>query len=354
MPYNRRFILLALLLCLVLSAVPAFAQSNRINLNNNFGSGNEIWSIQGEPSLVMNGFDLTPTSLTLPVIIENVSIDIYIANALDVAEAVVYADANGGSPQDATLIASTQLVFTGQGRFTATFPTPVITDSPIVWIGFYMPVGTQFLSDRQGRSVLTYWAWTPDALFDLRRLSNAQILGPSDGSAPVNLNIGGVARITATARSANGVVVDNFYRQFDQTATDDLSYLINYAGCPGLFKDEGDLRYPYNGSISPGCIEVESWNAPRSPTGFFRKSNSRGSVFDVAFYNERGLTYPNEIPYPVTHCIPADSADLDTAVMGVAWGVPRQWELLPTQRFRNLICAELPRGGGISYFVPVS
>ncbi|MEO0563020.1 MAG: hypothetical protein AAF125_13010, partial [Chloroflexota bacterium] len=61
----RRFTLaITVSLFLAVLAIPASSQ-NRVFLNNNAGINNSIWEIQGEPTLIMNGFDLTPTSLRL-------------------------------------------------------------------------------------------------------------------------------------------------------------------------------------------------------------------------------------------------------------------------------------------------
>ena len=48
---------------LTLAIQPAMAQSSGISiaLNNNAGSRSSVWFVQGEPTLIMNGFDLTPT-----------------------------------------------------------------------------------------------------------------------------------------------------------------------------------------------------------------------------------------------------------------------------------------------------
>lgn len=352
--YRKAIFALTLSLLFVLIAMPASAQiGNRIILSNNAGLNSSIWVIQGEPTLVMNGFDLTPTPLQLPVVIENINIDIFAAVPNELVDVVVYEDSNGGSPQDATLVASTQTTIPAAGVFTVEFPAPVVVNSPIVWIGFYLPVGTQFRADRQGSSVLTYWGWTPENRFDLRDLSSAQIFGPSDGSSPVNINLGGIARIRAEAVTANTTVTEAFFNESQNAIpTDNLSYLINYSDCPTLFKDESDVTITYGNTLSSYCREVESWNAPTPPTGYTRRTNSRNIVYDLAFFTDKGEVITGTLPYPVTHCVTPALEEQEFAVIGVAYGSPRRWELLPSERFGNLVCAEVPRGGSLSYFTP--
>jgi hypothetical protein len=54
----------------------------------------------------------------------------------------------------------------------------------------------------------------------------------------------------------------------------------------------------------------------------------------------------------VSHCIQANAEDIDRAVIGLAYGSPRVFEILPTLRVGNMICAEVWRSGGLSYLVP--
>ncbi len=345
---------LTLTLLLTLLVVPTLSQdANRIALDINAGIQSSIWQIQGEPTLVMNGFDLIPTPLRFPVVIENITIDIFVPQANELVDVVVYQDPNGGSPVDAELVATTQVTIRERGEFTVQFPEPVIVDASVVWIGFKMPVGMEFRADRQGSSVLTYWAWTPDSRFDLRDLSTAQVFGPSDGTSPVNIALGGVARIRAEALTADAVLTDNFFAGLDQEIPlNPLDFLINYSGCPTLFKDESDITISNDNRISSTCREVESWNAPRSPSGLIRRTNARGVVYDVAFFDSNGNVISEELPFPVTHCVTPALDEQPEAVVGLAYGAPRRWELLPSERFDNLVCAEIRRGGGISYFTP--
>lgn len=349
---NRQYALWGMLIILLGLTTPLLAQDNRIILNNNVGTGNALWEIQGERTLVMNGFDLVPTPLQLPVVIENININVFRADPFQLVDVVVYADPNGGSPVDATLVATTKTAFPEQGIATVNFERPVIVESAIVWIGFYMPVGTTFYSDTQGTSVLTYWAWTPDGEFDLSNLGSAQVFGPSDGSVPVNLALGGVARIGAEARTATTSITETYFDRQELAAADPFAYLINYNGCPTLFKDESDVVITYGSQISSTCRELESWHAPRVPSGYTRRTNDRGVVYDLAFYNEFGDIIIGELPEPITHCVTPAINEIDSAVIGIAYGVPRRWEFLPSEKFGVLLCAEVNRGGSVSYFTP--
>jgi hypothetical protein len=87
--------------------------------------------------------------------------------------------------------------------------------------------------------------------------------------------------------------------------------------------------------------------APPSPEGYSR----RGMLYDIyAFGIQSSGTV--RMPFPVTHCIRPGEADLNQAVFGLGYGAPRQWEILPTVRFGEVICAEVSYTGFVSYFVP--
>jgi hypothetical protein len=74
--------------------------------------------------------------------------------------------------------------------------------------------------------------------------------------------------------------------------------------------------------------------------------------YDITFYNDKGQPISDPLTIPVTHCIQANPADLDRAIVGIASGSPRSFKILPTLRVGNLVCAEIDHSGGISYFVP--
>ncbi len=200
-------VILLIVLCVIGIAAPASAGTTV--LSNNSGSASAPWQINGEPSLVITGFDLNSLGIQRPAVIDKISIVVQTPVPGGAVTAVVYQDANGGSPSDATLAGSQQVDITQAGTFTVTLAAPITVNQPVVWIGFYLPVGFSFLADTSGTSVLTYWAWTPGGTFDLNTLSSAQVLGPSDGTAPVNLNLNGKARITAEITGARSSVVNS-------------------------------------------------------------------------------------------------------------------------------------------------
>ncbi|MEO1665262.1 MAG: hypothetical protein AAFU54_11530 [Chloroflexota bacterium] len=347
---------LVVLSLMVVMAIPLNAQAGQIRLDNNRGLDNDVWRIEGERTVVLNGFDLTPTSLQLPVVIESVTIQVESPVPNGLADAVVYQDPNGGSPADAQLVGLQQVSITQPGVFVAQFQEPVIVTAPVVWVGFNLPVGLEFLADTQGSSVLTYWAWSPGTTFNLLSLSNATILGPSDGSDPVNLDIGGVARITAFARSAN-VPADTspsllnsegFVEDADRAA----AFLSNYNNCSGLFFDNGDIDITYQSAIGGSCTEQEIWRAPIAPAGFNLRGRDGFTIYDVTFFDDEGDVISGPLLLPVTHCLAPPEGVREQAVIGVAYGTPRRWDLLETQVFGNLACAEIPRGGNIGYLTP--
>jgi hypothetical protein len=357
-------------------------------LSDNSGSGTAVSFVSGEQTLVMNGFDLTPLALQLPAVIDKVSIAVDTPVAGQPVTAVVYQDANGGSPVDAVKIGQQSVDITSAGTFTATFKPPVLVTQPVVWIGFYLPPGFKFISDTSGTSVLTYWAWTPGSTFDLNSLSSAQVLGPSDGTAPVNINLGGKAMITAeisTDRDADLIpdTTDNCDTVYNPSQADsnndgvgnacdqtnptgpeasatapgnpqvvgtnvaNVSVLQAYGSCANVSWDTADVTVSWQGGVNPVCQTVPTWEAPGSPPGFER----RGTLYDITFYKPGGSVASDRLEISVTHCIAPPAEDIDRAVIGVAWGTPRVWQIQTTERFGNLICAELWRGGNLSYFV---
>lgn len=325
-------------------------------LTNNSGTDSSIWYVSGEQTLVMNGFDLTPLGLQLPATIDRVSIAVDTAVPGTLIDVVVYQDGNGGSPVDAVLVGQKQVDITQAGVFTVVFDTPLQITQPVVWVGFYLPVDFKFLADKSGSSVLTYWGWTPSARFDLAQLSSASVFGPADGSAPVNLNMNGIARITAEITGAAGSsdataqTIDpatGLITQVSAPVPAEISVMRQYAGCETLQWDTEDVGITLKDSIDLICKEIWPGFAPASPAGYTRMQ----LLYDLTIYTDEGV-FAGELSAPVTHCIEANPADIDRAVVGIAYGTPRKWEILPSVRFGNVVCAEVKRGGGLSYFVP--
>jgi hypothetical protein len=331
--------------CLLMCVLLPVQAGDRV-LTINSGADSATWFISGESSLVMNGFDLVTQGIALPTVIDRVSLSVAASVAAPI-DLVIYEDANGGSPRDARLLSRTQVTITQAGVFTATLPTPVTVTQRAVWIGFYLPVDFRFLADRSGTSVLTYWAWTPGGTFDLANLSSAQVFGPADGSAPVNINMNGRARITAELVTG-GTSAAAAPSQPANAITGDPAVLASLPLCSNLLYDTADEFVTYEDRVNVHCNTVASFQAPPAPAGY----QQRGLLYDVYFFKQDGFVANGRLSYALTHCIRPDGADIDRAVVGLAYGSPRQWRILPTARFGDLVCAEVQYGGSLSYFIP--
>ena len=340
---RHRLALFCAVALLVLAATTAISAGEQtISINGN--AQNATWFVSGEASLILNGFDLSRFSVALPATIDQVNIAVDRAVPGQSIDVVVYQDANGGSPVDASLAGRTTVDITGPGVFTATFAQPIAVNQAAIWAGFYLPVDFQFLADTSGTSVLTWWAWTPGGRFDVANLASASVLGPADGTAPVNINMNGIARITlgVTGSGGSGTVSP-------QTVggAADMSVMATYPACQALLWDTADERISLEDEVNLHCTEVTTAYAPSNPLGYVR----RGALYDVIMFKPGGVV-PQRLNAGVTHCIRPAAEDLSSAVIGVTVGAPRTWRLLPTQRFGDLVCAEVFRVGNISYFVP--
>src|SRR5664279_3371702 len=144
-----------LLAFLLIGLVFPVSAGNQV-LSNNSGNGNAPWHVSGEASLVITGFDLNALGIQRPAVIDKLSISVVTPVPASPVTVVVYQDANGGSPVDSTLAGSQQVNITSAGTFTVTLTTPITITQPVVWVGFYLPVGFAFNADTSGTSVLTY------------------------------------------------------------------------------------------------------------------------------------------------------------------------------------------------------
>lgn len=351
MTKTGKLTLLGITLLMILSTLSVNAGD--ILLNNNTGTTNVEWFITGEYSLVMNGFSL---NTALPAAIEKVSLSVASPTPGIPVNIVIYQDANGGSPVDAVLVSQAEVDITQPGLFTYTFETPVIITQPVVWIGFYLPVDFRFFGDNSGQSVLTYWAWSAGKRFDLAALSSAEVLGPADGTAPVNINMRGIARITAEARSATSaeatqeaVPAPAGISQVVGSAPSSLiPPLQPYEFCSPVLIDTDDVSITLQEKVRFYCSVMFEGFSPTDPPGYER----RGFLYDVFVF---GATVSStKLPAYVTHCIRPAPEDLNTAVIGIAQGTPRTWQILPSQRYEDLVCAELIEIGFLSYFVPTA
>lgn len=335
---------LALLLIFGMNTAPAAAGETILSVNS--GSGNTVWYITGEASLVMNGFDLRVPNVAVPAVIDAVTINVAAPVPSVPSTLVIYQDATSGSPSDAQLVYSAQVTINTAGSYRYVLPAPVTVTQPAVWIGFYLPVGFEFYADTSGSSVLTYWAWTPSGVFDLNNLSSAAVLGPADGSAPANINMGGKARISAEITGASS---GGYASQTVGAADANLLVMQPYPICMNLLWDTQDETVSYRDAVNLHCqLITNTAFVPLNPPGYVR----RGETFDIAIYFNDGYAVSTRLDISVTHCVRPAAEHLETAVLGNAYGIPRAWHVLPTQRFGDMICAEIFYGGQIAYFTP--
>jgi len=355
-------------LCLAFLSSAHSVQAQAI-ISNNKGAESKTWTVINEPTLVMNGFDLSQVTTVFPVTISAASIEIDRAVPGQPVSVLIYEDSNGGSPVDARIVQKTDTTIDTVGNITVPLAQAVDVNSPVVWVGFYLPIGTRFRSDQQGTSLLTYWAWNPDGLLDLINLGAAQVLGPSDGSDPVQINLGGIARINLTATSAggrallpNGQALTVGRQVTAPEGVVDTSPLRPYTTCNSeLFYDQADIDALLSsnsfslvcsaqyGAYASGTIDNEEL-IDTQLTGLER----RGILYHVTGYGNFQIdpAQPQRLRVPVTHCLRVPVTDAQQAVLGVAYGVPQAWEILPSVHYNDLVCAELTHTGPISYFVP--
>lgn len=362
MPANLKKIFLTisfLFVVIVLGAFPAAAGDTL--LSNNIGNGNAVFFIEGEPSVVINGFDLTPLGVHLPVALDTVSIAVDTPAPGSGIDLLVYQDPNGGSPVDATLVHRQTVFLERIGVNRIELSEAAIITAPVVWVGFNLPVGFKFLSDTSGASLLTYWAWTTGGTFDVAALSSAGVLGPGDGSAPVNIAMNGIARISAELRTANYeeiTVSVPLGRQVLNDSVQDTSIMQPYANCGTLLFDPEDIEISAQSSFTLDCVVHSDFHAP-SPLAQPQNQNLEllriGALYKLSTYiqeDQRVAGSGTTLPVPVTHCMQVEEGDLERAVIGEVRGGPEKWHILPSVRFNNIVCAEVTVANYIAYFVP--
>ena len=350
---------IALVAVLLLRPNPSAAGD--IILTHNRGGENAVFFVNDEPSLVINGFDLSPHTTRFPIALDAVSISVDRPAPGSHIDLVVYQDANGGSPVDASLVhrQSVQINRSGVQRFILN-EAAIITE-PVAWVGFYLPVGFRFHADTSGPSVLTYWAWAPGGTFPLDNLASAPVLGPGDGTEPVSIDMQGVARITAELRPlfhqemASDAVLGN---QLIAEGEQDTSLLQGYPHCGGLLFDPEDIAITSRASFTVHCGVASEFEAPTEivhPDGHFLDLQRAGHLYKLeAQIPQDQLVHGavNVMPVPVTHCIQIQAGDLEQAVIAEARGIPERWHALPSVRFEDVVCAEITTASYLSYFLP--
>ncbi len=362
---SRAITLMSILICSALLIVAPVAAGDTL-LSNNRGITNAIFHISGEPSAVINGFDLTPLGLQLPVALDAVRISVEKPVPGASAELLVYQDGNGGSPVDATLVHRQPVFLSQTGLNRIALSQAAIITEPVVWVGFNLPVGFEFHADASGPSVLTYWAWTPGGSFDLSSLASAAVLGPGDGTAPVNIAMNGIARITAELRTAEtGETAEDapLGRQIRATVAQDTSIMQPYGACPQLLFDPEDIRITANNAFSLDCAIEDGFHAPAPVQHMGDQSVAvyrKGPLYKLTARIPQQLQTAGAVqtlPEPVTHCLLVPEEDRDMATIGEirARHQPtndiERWNILPTVRFGDLICAEVTVANYLSYFL---
>lgn len=342
------------------------AQAGTLTLSNNAGTTSAPFFIEGEPTLVMNGFDLAVQNLTTGVVMDRVTIAVQQAVPDTPIQVVIYEDTNGGSPQDAVLAYQTSVVIQTPGTAFIDLPDPITLTAPIVWVGFYLPPGFRFFADESGSSVLTYWAWTPGTTFDLSNLTTAAVFGPADGSEPVNVNQNGLARITAEVTPINaesfadgtipggapvGIQIDG--------GEQSLALLQQYPFCgerliydPQDVEITGRLQFTTHCRADVGLFQPGSFINQEDLPATVPTYERRGFFYEVFVNGDTQPDSSEELLIPVTHCLRPEQGEINTALVGIAYGAPREWKMLPTVRYGEWVCAEVTHAGFISYFVP--
>ena len=364
---NRLGLLITLFfLAFTIAALPVAAEDAL--LSNNSGAENAVFYIQDEPSLVINGFDLTPVGVQLPTAIIAVSISVDAPVPGSFIQLVIYQDANGGSPVDATLVYRQPVSLDAAGVNRVVLDKPALITEPVVWVGFYLPIDFRFHADQSGSSVLTYWAWTPGGSFDLASLASAEVLGPGDGSDPVGIAMDGIARITAETRTpeydemaAAFTLTEQLPEQLASTVAQDLSALRVYDNCDLLLHDPADHSLNVARSFPLDCRVAEAYEAPNqiaNPADQILEADRAGPLYKLSTYLSDDQRVPgrfSQLPVRVTHCMRVPSGDLERAVIAEvreSETAGERWFILPTARINDVICAEVSVAHYLSYFVP--
>ena len=335
-----------LILLIVLAIAPSGAGDIALSLNS--GEENEVFWIEGEPSLVMNGFDLSAFADDLPVALDAVTLSVETPVPGGRVVVVVYEDATGGSPYDATLAYRQVVSINESGNVRIALAEPAFVSETVAWVGFYLPVDFRFYADASGASSLTYWAWTPGGTFDLTSPARAVVLGPGDGSAPVNIQMDGIARIGVELRQATGLELARLSplgQQVAESAEVDVSNFNEHHNCPGF------LWEPGSSSLNLTCLVGAQVETPvviqDGPEGFIDVQRE-GTLYKIV---AEGY---GRLPEPVMHCIRVPEEHRETAVIGEARDIPERWYILPSVRYGDMVCADISFANYVSYFLPRS
>ncbi len=352
-------LIVVLMMTFIFASAPTMA--GNIILSNNTGTENAVFFVEGEQTLVMNGFDLSTLGVQLPLALDAVTISVNTPVAGAGAELVIYQDGNGGSPIDASIIHRQSVSLGTSGNNRIVLSEAAVVTQPVVWVGFYLPNGFRFNADTSGTSVLTYWAWTTGSTFDLNTLASAEVLGPGDGSAPVGIDMGGIARISAELRPPiNDEVITNapIGQQIVAQQSQDTSILEFYPFCGTLLYDPEDIIISAAFSFTTKCDVADEFDAPTGvvqPSGEVLTMQRAGHLYKLEAYipeDQRVEGNSHQLPVPVTHCMRIIPGDLERAVIAEARDIPERWYVLPSMRIGDLVCAEVTNASYLSYFLP--
>ena len=294
----NRSTLFSVLMIAAFTVASLSVMAGDVYLSNNRGAENAVFFIKDEPSLVINGFDLTPLGLELPTALDAVSISVDAPAPGSLSDLVVYQDANGGSPVDATLVHRQSVSLSRPGLNRIELDRAAIITEPVVWVGFYLPVDFRFHADQSGTSPLTYWAWTPAGTFDLNSLTNAAVLGPGDGTEPVEISMEGVARITAEIRTPNYEESAAAFPLTEQMATSsgqDTSSLRAYENCDQLSYDPADNSISTALSFPLYCHLADAYETPHriaNPADQILEADRTGQLYKVRHCDSKRSSYP--------------------------------------------------------------
>ncbi|MCY3917599.1 MAG: hypothetical protein OXG49_16460 [Chloroflexi bacterium] len=360
----NRSTLLPVLLFMLLSVIALPASAGDVYLTNNRGSESAVFFIKDEPSLVINGFDLTPLGMDLPTALDAISISVDAPVPGSTIDLVVYQDANGGSPIDATLVHRQSISMNRPGVNRIELDRAAIITEPVVWVGFYLPVDFRFFADQSGSSTLTYWAWTPEGTFDLTSLANAAVLGPGDGTEPVEISMEGIARITAETRTPDydeTAAAFPLTEQMTTSSAQDTSLLRDYDDCRNLAYDPADNSISTGLSFPLYCRHADAYETPyqiANPPDQILEVDRRGQLYKLSTFLTDDQFVPgraSQLPVRVTHCMRIAPDDLERAVIGEvreSETAGERWYILPTARIGDAVCAEVSVANYLSYFVP--
>ena len=302
--------------------------------------------------------------MDLPTALDAVSISVDSPVPGSSIDLVVYQDANGGSPLDATLVYRQSVWLNGTGVNRIVLDRAAVITEPVVWVGFYLPVDFRFHADRSGSSVLTYWAWTPEGTFDLSSLANAAVLGPGDGSEPVEIAMEGIARITAETRTPNyeeTAAAFPLTEQLKTSSAQDMSLMRVYENCDRLLYDPADNSVSTAQSFPLYCRVADTYETPHriaNPPDQTLDVDRAGQLYKLSTFLTEDQLAPgrsSQLPVRVTHCLRVPPEDLERAIIGEvreSETAGERWFILPTARIGDVICAEVTVANYLSYFLP--